>query len=46
MKRKRALITLERSLETSDNEICSEHSKVLKAKKKKSHVIFYTSSES
>ena len=45
-KRKKPPIISETSLESSENEICSEHSEVVKAKKKKSRIISYSSIES
>ena len=45
-KRKKPPIISETSSESSENEICSEHSEVVKAKKKKSRIISYSSAES
>ena len=45
-KRKKPPIISETSSESSENEICSEHSEVVKAKKKKSRIISYSSTES
>ena len=44
--RKKLPIIFETSSETWDNKICSKHSDVVKAKKKKSHIILHTLSES
>ena len=46
MKIKKLPIILETLSETSHSKICTEHSEVVKAKKKKSHIILCTSSES
>ena len=46
LKRKKPPIISETSSESSENEICSEHSEVVKAKKKKSRIISYSSTES
>ena len=45
-KRKKPPIISETSSESSENEICSEHSEMVKAKKKKSRIISYSSTES
>ena len=45
-KRKKPPIISETSSESSENEICSERSEVVKAKKKKSRIISYSSTES
>ena len=45
-KRKKPPIICETSSESSDNKICNEHSEVVKAKKKKSRIISYSSTES
>ena len=44
-KREKSPIISETSSESSENEICSEHSEVVKAKKKKSRIISYSSTE-
>ena len=45
-KRKKPPIIDETSSESSENEICSEHSEVFKAKKIKPRIISYSSTES
>ena len=45
-KRKKPPIISETSSESSENEICSEQSELVKAKKKKSRIISYSSTES
>ena len=45
-KRKKPPIISEALSESSENEICSEHSEVVKAKKNKSGIISYSSTES
>ena len=45
-KRKKPPIMSETSSESSENEICSEYSEVVKAKKRKSRIITYSSTES